>query len=247
MADQGMAIPKRGVRMGARGASKVRTGCLVCKIRRKKCDEAKPSCTQCISTHRLCEYASSPTHPHPPSQRRIVPRLIHFSPQNFTLPEDEVPHLEFFTTAGVQEFITFFGNEIWERIALQAIFNEPCIRSAALALAAVTRVRVYGGDWGGAVRYAMGRYGRAIGELNRRLEGGRGWEVALLAALFFVRFEMVVGEWERLDVHMRCAQGIVARFMGGMSSSGIPGTGFTDGGEVGEVVGGLFRVKLLVG
>lgn len=34
---------------------KVRTGCLTCKARRKKCDETKPACQRCTSTGRLCE------------------------------------------------------------------------------------------------------------------------------------------------------------------------------------------------
>lgn len=34
---------------------KVRTGCLTCKIRRKKCDETKPTCLRCTSTGRKCD------------------------------------------------------------------------------------------------------------------------------------------------------------------------------------------------
>ncbi|OTA80305.1 hypothetical protein M434DRAFT_228835 [Hypoxylon sp. CO27-5] len=37
------------------GMPKVRTGCVVCKIRRVKCDETKPSCIRCTSTGRKCE------------------------------------------------------------------------------------------------------------------------------------------------------------------------------------------------
>lgn len=35
--------------------AKVRTGCLTCKARRKKCDEAKPACLACTSTGRQCD------------------------------------------------------------------------------------------------------------------------------------------------------------------------------------------------
>ncbi|OKL61973.1 hypothetical protein UA08_02563 [Talaromyces atroroseus] len=38
-----------------RWAPKVRTGCLTCKIRRVKCDEARPSCGKCLSTGRKCD------------------------------------------------------------------------------------------------------------------------------------------------------------------------------------------------
>lgn len=37
------------------------TGCLTCRIRKVKCDEAKPSCTKCISTGRTCDgYSTLP-------------------------------------------------------------------------------------------------------------------------------------------------------------------------------------------
>ncbi|KAK4936898.1 hypothetical protein LTR10_022355 [Elasticomyces elasticus] len=45
--------------------NKVRTGCLTCKIRRKKCDEEKPSCRRCTSTGRKCD--GYPRQSSPPS------------------------------------------------------------------------------------------------------------------------------------------------------------------------------------
>lgn len=38
-----------------RSHPKVRTGCITCKIRRKKCDETKPECHRCTSTGRRCD------------------------------------------------------------------------------------------------------------------------------------------------------------------------------------------------
>ena len=35
--------------------NKVKTGCLTCKIRKKKCDEAKPFCQRCVDTGRKCD------------------------------------------------------------------------------------------------------------------------------------------------------------------------------------------------
>ena len=49
--------PKRS----RRTHNKVRTGCLTCKIRRKKCDEEKPACRRCLSTGRKCDgYETTP-------------------------------------------------------------------------------------------------------------------------------------------------------------------------------------------
>ncbi|EMT67018.1 Lysine biosynthesis regulatory protein LYS14 [Fusarium odoratissimum] len=33
-----------------------RKGCGECRKRRRKCDEVKPSCGQCVSNHRSCKY-----------------------------------------------------------------------------------------------------------------------------------------------------------------------------------------------
>lgn len=44
-----------------RWAPKSRSGCLTCKKRRIKCDEARPSCTRCTVSHRICEYQTPPT------------------------------------------------------------------------------------------------------------------------------------------------------------------------------------------
>ncbi|KAH6668615.1 hypothetical protein F5X68DRAFT_216501 [Plectosphaerella plurivora] len=40
---------------GRKGNKKTRTGCITCKIRRVKCDEAKPSCLRCTKTGRNCD------------------------------------------------------------------------------------------------------------------------------------------------------------------------------------------------
>ncbi|EPE04963.1 c6 zinc finger domain-containing protein [Ophiostoma piceae UAMH 11346] len=40
---------------GRKGSKKVRSGCITCKIRKVKCDEAKPYCTRCTRTGRKCD------------------------------------------------------------------------------------------------------------------------------------------------------------------------------------------------
>ncbi|CAK7220559.1 hypothetical protein SEUCBS140593_004274 [Sporothrix eucalyptigena] len=40
---------------GRKGSKKVRSGCITCKIRKVKCDEAKPYCLRCTKTGRKCD------------------------------------------------------------------------------------------------------------------------------------------------------------------------------------------------
>ncbi|KAF7529214.1 hypothetical protein G7054_g9913 [Neopestalotiopsis clavispora] len=42
---------------------RVRTGCLTCRTRKKKCDEVKPICAGCSRNHLTCKW---PSHPNPP-------------------------------------------------------------------------------------------------------------------------------------------------------------------------------------
>ncbi|TRX88241.1 hypothetical protein FHL15_010866 [Xylaria flabelliformis] len=53
--------------------AKARTGCVTCKRRRVKCDEAKPTCARCIKSGHKCagyEDWSAATDPQPPSRAR---------------------------------------------------------------------------------------------------------------------------------------------------------------------------------
>ncbi|KAF2176198.1 hypothetical protein K469DRAFT_36275 [Zopfia rhizophila CBS 207.26] len=45
----------RGKKRQRKKTPKTRSGCITCKIRRIKCDEAKPSCHKCTSTGRKCD------------------------------------------------------------------------------------------------------------------------------------------------------------------------------------------------
>ncbi|KAL7908486.1 C6 zinc finger domain protein [Trichoderma velutinum] len=47
-------LPRKTTTRRAVG-TKVRTGCITCRIRRVKCDEGKQSCNKCLSTGRVCD------------------------------------------------------------------------------------------------------------------------------------------------------------------------------------------------
>ncbi|KAG6002378.1 hypothetical protein E4U21_003138 [Claviceps maximensis] len=45
---------RQPVKRGRRSNPKVKTGCSNCKLRRIKCDETRPACTQCVRSKRIC-------------------------------------------------------------------------------------------------------------------------------------------------------------------------------------------------
>ena len=48
-----------------RTAPRTTTGCLCCRLRRKKCDETKPECLGCIRNGLICSFASVPVNDEP--------------------------------------------------------------------------------------------------------------------------------------------------------------------------------------
>ncbi|QGI61246.1 hypothetical protein CEK26_005213 [Fusarium fujikuroi] len=55
----------------SRGRTKVKTGCATCRIRKIKCDEAKPFCEKCAKTGRKCDGYESVFRPFPSKPQQI--------------------------------------------------------------------------------------------------------------------------------------------------------------------------------
>ncbi|QGI78427.1 hypothetical protein CEK25_005156 [Fusarium fujikuroi] len=55
----------------SRGRTKVKTGCATCRIRKIKCDEAKPVCEKCVKTGRKCDGYESVFRPFPSKPQQI--------------------------------------------------------------------------------------------------------------------------------------------------------------------------------
>ncbi|KAL3471118.1 hypothetical protein BJX99DRAFT_266997 [Aspergillus californicus] len=107
---------------------KVRTGCITCKIRRVKCDEAKPACHRCLSTGRKCDGYVQQKQPTPPS----TPPELRQCTTTITLEESRA--LEFFFNTTSNTFAGFLESAFWKRSVLQFSLSEPCIRQALAAL-----------------------------------------------------------------------------------------------------------------
>ncbi|ELU37929.1 fungal zn(2)-Cys(6) binuclear cluster domain-containing protein [Rhizoctonia solani AG-1 IA] len=60
-----MSVPRRST-----------TGCTTCKVKRKKCDEAKPRCSRCLASRAVClyEYVEHPEYIHRIKRTKPAPR-----------------------------------------------------------------------------------------------------------------------------------------------------------------------------
>ncbi|KAF2796055.1 hypothetical protein K505DRAFT_416060 [Melanomma pulvis-pyrius CBS 109.77] len=157
------------------------TGCITCKnshqtrIRRVKCDEAKPDCYRCTSTGRKCDgYApSSSSPPLPPCNKlEFIPGLFHralsLRPQLQSAEEHESFH--FFENQAILELPGFFTSSFWQREVLQAAKCQPAIRYAVMALGAMHRRYITGTTMAGdssdkQLAFALRQSNRAIKEI----------------------------------------------------------------------------------
>ncbi|KAE9374871.1 hypothetical protein N431DRAFT_336663 [Stipitochalara longipes BDJ] len=113
---------------------KTRTGCHTCKLRRVKCDEAKPSCYSCTSTGRKCD-GYGPNMEVPPELSSTVLGALSRSPFiGFLGTETERQSFYFFRQKTAPQLSGFLGGDFWETLLLQAALHEPSIRHAILAL-----------------------------------------------------------------------------------------------------------------
>ncbi|KAK1598319.1 uncharacterized protein LY79DRAFT_506574 [Colletotrichum navitas] len=134
---------------------KVRTGCITCKKRHVKCDEAKPRCGNCLQSRRRCEgyFVGPRKNTSAPGQtcwdsRRVVRRAHAPSPAAQTRLDTsarDFPH-----DAGLlyfQEFVHLLrgpwmgaaaGGDLWLVMLPQLARNNTTLRSAAMAIGALS-------------------------------------------------------------------------------------------------------------
>ncbi|TRX87756.1 hypothetical protein FHL15_011348 [Xylaria flabelliformis] len=122
-----MTKVKKGKRQRAY-RPKTQTGCLTCKIRRVKCDEALPACLRCTSTGRTCDgYA----HINTPTEAVTILAGPSFEIQ---VNSRSKRSFAFFVQRTCLQLAGFFGSDFWERLILQAAHHEPAIRHAIIAI-----------------------------------------------------------------------------------------------------------------
>ena len=217
-----MADPKP--RMGARGVTKVKTGCQTCKydltgtkcapavinwhyrIRHKKCDEARPACSQCSSTGRRCDLSQSNSYHHIKNSDKALARMPRMSlellrpnlPYHMrNLTHAEASHVDYFRLVCTRDFALCLESGLWESLLLRSVHLEPSICHAALAIAALskyhyspTQVWYDPGSTSSAIEFSMLHYNLAIQSLNRRLEKSvQSSELAVLASILFIHVE----------------------------------------------------------
>ncbi|KXJ86468.1 C6 zinc finger domain-containing protein, partial [Microdochium bolleyi] len=118
--------------MARKASEKTRTGCVTCKKRRVKCDEARPVCKRCHVGDRSCAYLDPPvgwyswqhllqaTSPPPPPVTLATPIS-----STTRLAPREVRNLDYFRCVVAPALGGQLGDDFWTSPVLQLAMSEP--------------------------------------------------------------------------------------------------------------------------
>lgn len=165
------------------------------RIRRIKCDEAEPSCSQCLRGRRICE-----GYPHKLfviNHRKSSVSMSTMDPTSFSdlfKTDQERRCFEFFRWCTVPQLSGSFESPFWTHLLLLATHHEPAIQHAAIALGALHECfeQQLSNQAEANLSFALRQYVRAIGLVTNpiRERGTQAADVALMTCVLFVCFEV---------------------------------------------------------
>nr|OQO31391.1 hypothetical protein B0A51_02181 [Rachicladosporium sp. CCFEE 5018] len=132
---------KANLRIAARGNArlgnkKTRTGCVTCRRRRVKCDEALPSCLRCNDARRTCEgYDTDPSQATTPSSATSILQSLGSAP----VTGEDGHTLQYFQTWAAQRIVGEMDVDFWSRTIMQLCHTERWALKGALAISALYR------------------------------------------------------------------------------------------------------------
>ncbi|KAK5995397.1 Aspercryptin biosynthesis cluster-specific transcription regulator atnN-like protein [Cladobotryum mycophilum] len=218
------------------GHRKVKTGCVTCKKRRVKCDEAKPACQRCISTGRVCDgygiwggggnaYDSAERTGSSAPSKLLLPRRTNMNHIR-SLPCSAVSRIagrpegigyEYFRYYTNTKLPGVFESDFWESLVFQASAQEPAVLHAITALGAAHKDEE---------RIALVEYNKAIGHMRRHLERSdrEGLRVALITCMLFVCYELLNGGFKTGYAHLHSGLHLLQKIQSlqGITSSDGP-------------------------
>lgn len=218
---------------GRKGNKKVRTGCITCKqvhpacvfsffffqhisanaqsrIRKVKCDEAKPSCLRCLKTGRKCDGYPTP--------KPRVSRVKSPSPTPGLETADELRAFDHYRSRSVALLggVTVTGDEFWGNLVVKLAATEPAVRHAVLALSSLHEslswaeagARSPGSD------FAFSEYGKAITAVRSwdiRSHVGEPAAIPLLVCVLFICIEFLLDYEMAAQLHICQGRLILSR------------------------------------
>ncbi|EGY14678.1 hypothetical protein VD0002_g8339 [Verticillium dahliae] len=193
--------------MARSGISRVKTGCVTCKIRRIKCDEARPACRRCVTTGRACDGYSTPS-----TASYSWAQLLRSSPTPSpaaTHAAGELRALGFFREVVAPVLAGPLDGFFWTHLVIQFTHQEQAARHAVLAISSLYENFQQGFARSPLIEkdaFAVKHYNEAI----RHLRTTNSQEAVLLVCILFTCIDMLRGDCEGAVSHCRHGINMVA-------------------------------------
>ncbi|KAM7222398.1 hypothetical protein V8F06_002176 [Rhypophila decipiens] len=211
---------------GRKGSKKVRTGCITCKIRKVKCDEAKPFCIRCTKTGRRCD-GYLPSTKRQPRSGSLAGRGHggaggHGEPHGSLsvfydwASADEVRSFQFFQHVTAPCLSGDFDGSFWRVLVLQICQTEPAVKHAVLAVSSLHEGMMRGmvpyADMGDRQSFALWQYNKAIGYLLDQMRHVDAKPlVPLLTCILFVCIEFMQSKDRESLLHLEQGRQILGQ------------------------------------
>ncbi|KAL2691407.1 hypothetical protein Neosp_001792 [[Neocosmospora] mangrovei] len=171
------------------GSQKVKTGCLTCKSRKVKCDEAWPKCKRCTSTGRTCDGYRPP-----PVGSLSWDVLLRPQPRVLASADGrETRSLSYFHRAVAPVISGPFDGSFWTHFVTQVAHAEPAARHAVMAISSL--YENFDPSVSGVAtmdRFALFHYNQAIKRLVE--DPAPDMDLVLLVCILFICIEFLRGD-----------------------------------------------------
>ncbi|RDW57636.1 hypothetical protein BP6252_13718 [Coleophoma cylindrospora] len=217
------AIANRNRRIGN---TKVKTGCVTCKVRRVKCDEEVPSCLRCTKTGRQCGGYVAVVARRAATKKGVGTKqgarsngavmINPITPIHGVATVQEVRALEYFIRKTAPALGDFFDVYFWTVQVPQLSQNDPALRSALIAVASVhEQMETIGNILIGRTRadkdaveakrlFGFNQYNSAVGRIAAQIcSGTRPVEATLACCILFICFDFLRGNFSTALLHLR--------------------------------------------
>ncbi|KAG4029820.1 hypothetical protein MFRU_014g01190 [Monilinia fructicola] len=202
---------------------KTRTGCVTCKFRRVKCDEARPSCQRCTSTGRKCdgyERESSDSQMSSSSDSETSSVILRAPPSSIRLTSDRERRAFHFFINMTAPMMGGFGKEAcWSEMIPRAAQHESSILHAIIALGALHESREKNSRSAAPNNllapaeeaFSLLEYNRAIRCLVEPFsrKERQAMDVCLINCVLFSAFEMMQGNYGSGAAHQQSGSKIL--------------------------------------
>ncbi|KAJ5083158.1 hypothetical protein N7456_012585 [Penicillium angulare] len=184
------------------GATKSRSGCKTCKIRKVKCGEEKPSCFRCTSTGRKCEFEDARRSP-----PTLDPTLLLSSSPDAGRRERRA--FEYYFQNAAQHLAGGMEIDFWTKVIPQICRSEPAVWDGMIAISTLfeypnqsldfplLRDRRKSNSLNQIQREALTWYSRSISSVHSQIERGIADPyIALISCALFICVETIQGRTE---------------------------------------------------